>query len=366
MKLRIVVVDKDEGYLKRITDVFQLKYFNEIEISTFTQQEKVDSFLENNDIDAVLFSEEYSLKNYKGIKFKLITEGEQKDEGGIKTLKKFQKVENIYRHILNAYAETKDNYKFQSVSAKSGTKVVTFCSSNGGVGKTTCALVYARMMGMIGKNVLYLNTEKLPSTPEYFTIPSYDKVLNTMSQVFFSVKAGKGNIPMKIESSLNIDENGVYYFVPSENPLEIMEMKADDWKQLMIQLVSMKKFDLIVVDSDTDVNETFFEIADLSDVLVEVNDVENLNASKFASMVKGLKLVERRRKSDWLNRMVIVLNKVDGHEIPEKIHGITVLGTVLKINGTYIAEETVRAIIENNCADALQRLVSLISEGKKG
>lgn len=52
---------------------------------------------------------------------------------------------------------------------------------------------------------------------------------SNFSNVLFAVKCGKGNLQMKIESSLKQTYGGVYFFSKPMNPNEIDELDQNEW-----------------------------------------------------------------------------------------------------------------------------------------
>ena len=87
---------------------------------------------------------------------------------------------------------------------------------------------------------------------------------SNFSNVLFAVKCGKGNLQMKIESSLKQTYGGVYFFSKPMNPNEIDELDQNEWNEF---LDAFSNVDKVVV----------------TDVYAASEDViEGVNSERFA------------------------------------------------------------------------------------
>ena len=250
-KIRVVIADTDKNYIEHFTGCAQINYFEQMELSTFTVQDKLEDYLQKQECDVLLYTQEFKISEYRGVRFILSEEKEPGEIDGTALLCKYQKMERIYKLLLNAYAESKESYKLHLQNQKTGTRIVTFISAAGGAGKSLCAAGFSYIQAVSGKRVLYLSTETFPTTEEFFSAEGEI----TLSQVFFAIKRSKGNVPMKIESALQWDRCGVSFFRPGDNPLEVLEITSQDWEELLVQLIAMNRFDVIVVDTENSLSE---------------------------------------------------------------------------------------------------------------
>lgn len=352
MKLKVAIADEDKNYIAHFINCVQINYFEQMELSTFTSQESLEDYLQGQGCDVLLYTSSFRVEDYRGVRFVLSEKREQEEIDGIETICKYQKMEYIYKRLLNAYAESKDSYKLHLFDQKTGTRIVTFISGAGGSGKSLCAAGFSYIQAMSGKRVLYLSTETLPSTQEYFTAEGGI----TLSQVFFAVKRSKGNIPMKIESALQLDRSGVSFFQSGENPLELLEITSQDWEELMIQLIAMKKFDVIVVDTENALMESMGSILSLSDVLVTICGIYNSDISKCQQLFRGIQIRGKQKKEDWLQKTCIIFNRDVGRNMPSEIDRVPVAGTIAQLTLGMSGEQNLRMLAEGKQAQGLYRL----------
>lgn len=350
MKLKLVVADSDMEYLEHFTRCVQSNYFDEIELATFSGQDTLNEYLDREECNVLLFDDQFETKGFQGVKFLLSAEKDVNEKNGIPVICKYQKLEKIYKKALGAYAETKESYKLSALKEKDGTKVVSFLAASGGTGKTVCAITYARLQALRNKRVLYLSSETLSTLGAYFS----DQGDVNMSQIFFAVKRSKGNIPMKIQSALHVDDQGVYYFLPGDNPLEMLEITEEDWKELLIQLISMKIFDIIVVDIENPLVPAVRGILTMSDILMTVTIGYDQEIEQCRKLFKTMRVVEKQMGENWMEKMYCLINRRNGRYQSEEVAGVRVIGEILPVEGERAGRELIDYILENNMIIGLQ------------
>lgn len=354
MKLKVILADQDENYVKKFLRCVENNYFDEIELAVFTTKETLENYLEKNPYDSILYTEHFVEVNKRGMCFLLRDDRETAEEDDVRALCKYQKVEHIYKSILRAHAESKSNFKSQITKKDGQTQIITFLSASGGAGKSVCAATFARLQAMSGKMVLYLSIEKIPSTEELFEADGG----TSLSQVMFWVKRGKGNIPMKIESSLVQDYSGVYFWKSGQNPMELADMDTNDWKELLQQIIELKKMDYIVIDTESPISNEMADILKLSDRLVCICTEDETNQNKTKQLVKGFEVMERQFDIPFLTKCCAVINYgANMQNLPEQVGGIPVLGGVWQMPKGMVGRQMSQMIIENHQGDGLYKIV---------
>lgn len=354
MKLKIVLADKDECYVKKFLQCVENNYFDEIEMAVFTAEETLARYIESNNYDALLYTQDFKDTEKQGICFLLTEEKEAGQDDSIKTLCKYQKVERIYKQILHAHAESKSNFKSQSLKKDGETQIITFLSAAGGTGKSTVAATFARLQAMSGKAVLYLSIEKMPSTEEFFESDEG----TTLSQVMFWVKRGKGNIPMKIGSSMLQDYSGVYFWKPGKNPMEIVDMLSSDWKELLQQIIELRKINYIIVDLESSMSNETTDIIKLSDRLVFICTEDKINKRKTEQLVKGFAVLEQQTAIPLLEKSCVLVNKsTNVQNLPTQICGIPVVGGISELPKGMTGKQMTQMIIEKRQGDGLYKIL---------
>ena len=212
MKIRIVLADTDEKYIDHFIRAFKIYYFNEVDIVTFSDSTALKKYISSRAYDILLSIASLLPEEAEGKSMILTSEMGIKEMNGRPAICKYQKIENLYKGILDTIAEQKSGITYSYETSKES-PVIAFTSAAGGVGKTTAALVYTRQLVKKGFQVMYLSLESF-SNIDYFLNAEGS---SNFSNVLFAVKCGKGNLQMKIESSLKQTYGGVYFFYKTMN-----------------------------------------------------------------------------------------------------------------------------------------------------
>ena len=146
MKIRLAILESDEGYLNRIVAVFNTKYSDKFEIYSFTDVENALQTLSTAKIDVFVVNESIEIDTTRipkrcGFAY-FVDSADVELLNNQPTICRFQRAELIYKQILSIYAENAGNYKELKITDE-GCKVIAFASPSGGVGCTTMAAACA-------------------------------------------------------------------------------------------------------------------------------------------------------------------------------------------------------------------------------
>lgn len=158
MKIRIVLADTDEKYIDHFIRAFKIYYFNEVDIVTFSDSTALKKYISSRAYDILLSVASLLPKEAEEKSMILTSEMGIKEMNGRPAICKYQKVENLYKGILDTIAEQKSGITYSYETSKES-PVIAFTSAAGGVGKTTAALVYTRQLVKKGFQVMYLSLE---------------------------------------------------------------------------------------------------------------------------------------------------------------------------------------------------------------
>lgn len=220
MRIRVAIIEQDTGYLEKITNVFNTRYTEQVEIHAFTVMNRAIEFLQSNRVDMILVDEqiEMQLKMFPS-KCNLAY---LVDSMGIESVKgypaicKFQKVDLIYKQILSIYSENSQSVSESHLNL-GGSNVIAFMSPAGGTGTSSMAAACAMQCAGRGNNVLYLNLEKFGSSDVFFS----GEGQFTMSDIIFALKGRKANLAMKLQSCVKKATCGGDFFSTSQTALDI-------------------------------------------------------------------------------------------------------------------------------------------------
>lgn len=130
MKVKLSVVMADEKYLSRFSGIAALQYADKIELSMFTQAEKAAEFIRKIRPDIVLAEKMY----FDEIGFlskisELVCFTEEKDVHtwrGFRAVCKYQKFSDIYKSVMDIYAESMEAEAIILKGDAESKKIVTF------------------------------------------------------------------------------------------------------------------------------------------------------------------------------------------------------------------------------------------------
>ena len=148
MKIKIAILEQDAGYLSRITNVFNVRYADKLEVYSFTTYDGAMEALDTKRIDVLLADDSFeideeSLPRRCGFAYLV-------DSAGIESVRdcvaicKFQKADLIYKQILGAYSEKAESISKLSSQVDEDCSVIAFMSPAGGVGTSSIAAACAR------------------------------------------------------------------------------------------------------------------------------------------------------------------------------------------------------------------------------
>ena len=280
MKIKILILDLDKNYISRITTVFTNKYMDKLEVYSFTDAKKAMEEIHTIRPDVFLASENFEL-NVDDIPSKcgfayLVNSNGIEEIYEQKAICKYQKVELIYKQILEIFADVSSNITGAKFDNKN-TNIVAFYGCSGGTGSSSLATAYAKNMSQKGLKVLFINCEKYGSTDYFFSGTGNQ----TFSDVLYAVKSKKTNLSIKLESAVRIDDSGVNFYEASSMAMDTAEMKKEDFQTLINVLKTAFDYDVIVLDADLSLEEIFGEINHLANTIVISSDGSEISNKKL-------------------------------------------------------------------------------------
>lgn len=311
MKIKIALVDDDRSYLERIVNVFNSRYMENLLIYSYTDLQLAYEQLEIKKIDVLIVSERFEIEVEKvpqncGIAYFVDSHDINiwKEQAAIC---KFQKIDLIYKEILNVYSEKAAN--FSAIRANSDDcRIYAFTSPCGGVGTSTVAAAFSVACAKRGRKVLYLNMEVFGSADVFFRAEGQ----LDMSDIIYALKSKKSNVALKIESALKQDAtSGVNYFSASKIALDMMELNEEEKMTLLGILQSSGKFDLIVVDIAMGLDRSTIELLKKMDKIILVSDGTAASNTKVYRLNAAMNVL--RESGDHMPPMYIVYNQYSNY-----------------------------------------------------
>uniref|UniRef100_UPI004056C087 chromosome partitioning protein ParA n=1 Tax=Agathobacter sp. TaxID=2021311 RepID=UPI004056C087 len=308
MKIKLAVLEKDTSYLNRFITIFSTKYAEKIEVYSFTEKEVALMTLESKRIDVFIASDNYEIdvsKLPKRCSFAYFTDSpnvETIDEQ--QAICKFQKIDLIYKQILNLYSENAGNISGLKMNHGS-CKVAVFTSPAGGVGSSTMAAACALHFAMQGKRTLYLNLEKYGYADEFFE----GEGQFGMSDIIFALKSKKTNLSMKLESCVKQSTNGVSFYSKSQNALDMLELRGEEIVRMLTQLNILGMYDHIVLDIDFSLDRDTLEVCRQAHEIVWVSDGSPVSNNKLCRAYQALFTMEMHAEDSLMRRTGVMYNR---------------------------------------------------------
>lgn len=308
MKLKIAFLDQDTLYINRLVRALQTKYPDEFILSVFSNENNLYASLENTYVDIVLIDSSVKLdkdnipENITLGYLSRLSKAEAID--GVPVICKYQKVDIIYKSILDLYAENSSNIKIKNDGGAA--RVILFMSAQGGSGTSVAAAAYAIGKAEENKRVFYLNLENLGSPYIYF---NGDGALS-FSDIIYSLKSKKSNLPIKIESASRRDDSGVAFFAPCSNAYDMFELQNSEVINLVQEISRTSKYDEIVIDISDGLNErTMMLMKECADAIIYVSDGSKNGNLKFERFCEVARVIEQRESISILGKMKLLYNR---------------------------------------------------------
>jgi len=308
MKIKLAILEKDLSYLTRFVSVFSTKYSDKMEIYSFTDEAvalksldetRIDVFIASDvfDIDASTLSSKCSFAYF-------VDAPDLESLNNQRVICKFQKIDLIYKQILSLYAEKAGNISDLKIGDES-TKVITFASPSGGVGTSSVAAACALYFAARGKKVLYLNLEAFGSADRFFEAEGqFD-----MSDVIFAIKSKKSNLALKLESCVKVDARGVGFFSETKNAMDMLELKEEEYLQLISELKISGTYEYIILDIDFVMGKEMLSLYQQSSAVVWVGDGSAISNGKMKRAYQVLTTMEANADVPLTGKMSLIYNK---------------------------------------------------------
>jgi len=323
-KLNIIIADSDEEYMEALERYLGKYYRERIESVCITSQEYLIGYMkkEITNIDILLvtprFLHELNLDNVNTVV--LLTDGRIPQEYiKFKSTAKYQEAQKLVRRIIDIYAENNPDEIYTSFNDKK-TKVIGVFSPDGGAGKTTISIAISLRSSQRGMNVFYLNLENIPSTQAFLDCNSE----SNLSDVLYFLKEKSKNLSLKIEGARLEDlASGIHFFAPPDSPLEMNEILENDIIELVSQLRSLNRYDSIVIDMSSVIDEKNLKIFEICDSIICISTPDKISQKKASQFIKALEMIGRLEVETLQAKLKFVVNKYDAScaDMPENLYG---------------------------------------------
>lgn len=264
-RTKIILADTDEIYLSPLETKFLEELWESAEFEVITEQDYFNEFFsEPRSADILVVSETlYSdrLKKHNISKIFVLTESMEangRNEGYI-GIYKYTSIGEIYHQIMATSPEL--------VKSETGrlqrTRVIAVTSASGGVGKTTVALGLSACMAKKFYKVLYIDAEILQSFHYHMSAPAALPHTAPLPDFEDRAKLFEWIKPLLCHEHFD-------YLPPFGASLDLLGMALDFFVSILEAARSSDVYDVIIVDTDTSMNQAKAKLLTMADKAVMV------------------------------------------------------------------------------------------------
>lgn len=276
--IHMVLADREEEYVRRLTQWFAENKPCQFRISSFTEEDSFNRFLQSGEAEADVFLiEEYFLTKALSGKENLILLG-----GGsvseIPSVGKYQPASSLCAAILSHMSEW---HKEMPKWGNTGKSDIIICFSPDQPLKSTLAL----HLTMASEDNLYMNLESFP----YFTLQAAPHCSRGLSDILYHIKASKGNLTIALESAVCNTEQGMNFIRPMDNPRDLWELTGRETEIFGQSLISWGRFSEIILDVEFNTGPSMISWFDFaSRIIVPYTAVHSRQIIRVKSMLESL------------------------------------------------------------------------------
>lgn len=310
MKIKIALLEIDQIYMERLMTVLNTGYADKLEVYSFTDPSAALATVNSAKIDILIANDTFQFKESdipSRCSFAYFADTADIDMiGGHKVIGRFQKVELIYKQILDIYSEKAEclyGYKGESGNVHT----ILFHSISGGAGASTMAAAYSVYLAARQKKVLYLNLEKFGSSQTFFKAEGqFD-----MSHIIYALKSKKSDVSLKLklESSVRQDGGGVFFYACSKTALDMFEMDCDEMLWLVSELKKTNDYDYIVIDMDFIPGSNLLKIYQSMKSVMWIGDGSEISNEKVRRAFSAVLTLEQSQDLRLSDKIALVYNK---------------------------------------------------------
>lgn len=340
MKINIAICTTDVQYSERVSIYCQKRYYDKFSWNLFSDFSYLTEFVTKQDADIILVGKEMEQAavelaqnaDNESVWISLVDDEDDVAPEGFRKLQKYVGIDRIYRNLLEAYSDKEHIHYRSTAIVNDKTAIYAFVSASGGVGTSTLAIAAALYFARLEK-VLYINLENIGVVQPVFASGKR----NGMDEVLYALKSRRKALELKLESAVDKDKSGVYFFEVGENPLDVISLTDEDIKELFTAVQQTKEYDKVIIDVGNGFGEKDIACMTFAGRIVVAVEDDELSTGKFERYLKALQAVESKRKVDICSKMLVAYNKIlKQQELPDKLFQIRVAGGFPRIeNGTY-------------------------------
>ena len=281
-KQAIILADTDEKFIASLELKFVEELNENLNLEIITDENYFNEYFsqQQNAFVLVVSEDLYTseLKRHNINKIFVLTESV--DDNGTEDLEiekifKYSSPKEIYKHVV-----AQSNID-SGTNAEKETVVALVYSASGGVGKSTIALGISEAMAKTFNKVLYINAERINSFQHYLT----NSAAIPNSAIIEFANTG-GNIFGRINHVVR--NEGFDYIPPFNMALASIGLEFSIYCELVKAAKATKKYDVIVVDTDTTFDKEKAELITIADKVIIIVEQTNNSICATNTLLKNI------------------------------------------------------------------------------
>lgn len=293
------VCDLEESYAFNLMDYLNGKKSTPFEIQAFTNIESLKNFTVDNEIEILLISTRAMCDEVRELPIRriiMLSEGESLQAlNEYPFVYKYQSSDQILSEVMEYYVTDNPKHRVISMNKKSA-KLYAVYSPIGRSRKTLFALALGEVLAETSP-ALYLNFEPLSGFEQLFDV----RYRMDLADLIYFARQKEGSLIYKLNSVVRRFHN-LQYIPPALSPMDIRDVKGDEWLSLIHELSGFGDYETIILDVDEQMSD-FVEILNICDRIFMPMQDDMISMAKFSQYEKLLGMLDM---SDILERTVKV------------------------------------------------------------
>ncbi|MGI6095216.1 MAG: hypothetical protein ACOYBL_07255 [Lachnospiraceae bacterium] len=279
----LAVCDLEKAYAYHFMEYINQKKSIPFEIQAFTSAQLVAAYAKEHAVEILLISDKAMCAEIAELeigKIIILSEGVHApllDQ--FPSVYKYQSSDAVIREVMACYGEGKEVQPLSVIKNK--TELIGIYSPVGRVLKTSFALTMGQVLAR-QKAVLYLNLEEYSGFETLFS-QVYE---HNLSDLLYYIRQDHSNIVLKLNRIVQ-SVNNLDYLPPVLSPADIRSTTAQEWTQLIEEIVKNSVYETVILDFGDGVDD-LYHILNLCDriYMPVVNDmVSQAKISQFENLL---------------------------------------------------------------------------------
>lgn len=296
MKKNIIAVcDTDAEYACNFAEYLNSRKKLPFQAEAFTDVEKLCQYAGKSPPEILLISEsdvDSHVEKLNSENMILLSKEREKESEEHKCVYKYQSADSIINEVMEYYARTPSAAVLPMPARKMS--VIGVYSPVGRCGKTLFALTAGKILAE-NKSVLYVNMEDYSGFEELFG-EKYDR---NLGDLLYSIRCGNTNPLWKLESITRYTGK-LEYIPPADSPEDIREIQFQEWMQLFHMIRSTGRYDVLILDIGSSVDELFKILDFCGRIFVPVQDdmISRCKIKQFRELLEKWKGEEENKMKE--------------------------------------------------------------------